>query len=226
MKAHQEKKEAAVHSIRSELEETIRHQVENIMMYVYQRTQGHSKELNEKIDETQVDLQLVMTYIDTSAGSLKDDITNTEKDCHQVIANTRKDLNEELGLMFHVEAQTTKALIKPTPCEFQTQLKGVEALAGAEEDRNRQGAEKPPKFDDTTSWAVFRRQFETVSEHNCWTRLEMSTYLITALQGRASDVLYGVPKGATYEETLDVLVYCFGDQHLAAAYPSQLNTRA
>jgi hypothetical protein len=27
-------------------------------------------------------------------------------------------------------------------------------------------AVKPPKFDGTSSWTVFRRQFETVAEHN------------------------------------------------------------
>jgi hypothetical protein len=46
------------------------------------------------------------------------------------------------------------------------------------------------------------------------------TYLITALKGRATDGLHGVPKGATYEETPDALEDRFGDQHLAAAYRS------
>lgn len=36
-----------------------------------------------------------------------------------------------------------------------------------------------------------------------------------------SDVLHGFPKGATYEE----IHQRFGDQHLAAAYGSQLKTR-
>jgi hypothetical protein len=52
---------------------------------------------------------------------------------------------------------------------------------------------------------MFRRQFETVAQHNCWTRLEKSTYLITALQSQATDLLHGVPKGANCEETLDAL---------------------
>jgi hypothetical protein len=51
------------------------------------------------------------------------------------------------------------------------------------------------------------------------------TYLIAALQGRACDVLHGVPRGATYEETIEALEDRFGDQHLAAAYRSQLKTR-
>jgi hypothetical protein len=44
------------------------------------------------------------------------------------------------------------------------------------------GAAKPPKFDGTTctSWAVFRRQFEAVAEHNFWTHQEKFAYSITA----------------------------------------------
>jgi hypothetical protein len=70
-----------------------------------------------------------------------------------------------------------------------------------------------------------RRQFETVAEHNCWTRQEKSTYLITSLQSWATDVLHGIPKSATYEETLQALEERFGDQHFAATFCSQLKTR-
>jgi hypothetical protein len=52
---------------------------------------------------------------------------------------------------------------------------------------------------------LFRRLFETTTGHNRWTRQEKSIYLITALQGRAIDVLHGVPRGATYEKTLEAL---------------------
>jgi hypothetical protein len=38
-------------------------------------------------------------------------------------------------------------------------------------------------------------------------------------------VLHGAPKGATYEETLEVLEDRFGDWHLSAAYHSQVKTK-
>lgn len=50
------------------------------------------------------------------------------------------------------------------------------------------------------------------------------THLLTGLQGRALDILDGVPKGMKYEETIQVLENRFGDQHLAAEYHSQLKT--
>jgi hypothetical protein len=72
---------------------------------------------------------------------------------------------------------------------------------------------------------VFRRQFETVAEHNQWSDKEKSTYLITALKGRAAEVLPGIPTNTTYEDTLQALEDGFGDQHFAAAYHCQLRTR-
>jgi hypothetical protein len=86
------------------------------------------------------------------------------------------------------------------------------------------GAVNPPIF-SRTSWAVFWPQFKTVAVYNCWTHLEKSTYLITTLQGQATDMLHRVPKGVTYEETLETLEDRFRDQHLAAAYHSQLKRR-
>jgi hypothetical protein len=87
------------------------------------------------------------------------------------------------------------------------------------------GVAKPPMLDRTASWAVFWRQFETVAEHNCWTRLQKSTYFITTLKHCATNVLQGVLKGMSYEETLETPKDCFREQHLAAAYRSQQKRR-
>jgi hypothetical protein len=77
-----------------------------------------------------------------------------------------------------------EAKIEVTQRKFQTQFKEVESRAI----RGRgtgigTGTAKTPKFNGTTSWALFRCQFEPTPEHICWTLLEKSTYLITALQG-------------------------------------------
>jgi hypothetical protein len=86
-------------------------------------------------------------------------------------------------------------------------------------------AVQPPIFNGNTTWSLFRRQFEIVAEHNHWSDRDKSTYLITALKGRAADVLYGIPTSKTYEETLQALEDHFGDQHFSAAYRCQLTTR-
>jgi gas vesicle protein len=67
--------------------------------------QDIGKELKEKADETQADMQAVKTSIDMWTGSLKSDITDTKKDFHEAIANTRNDLHDKLSLMIQGEAQ-------------------------------------------------------------------------------------------------------------------------
>jgi hypothetical protein len=61
MKSSNEETEAAIHCIRSELEKTLKHLVEDVLACVDPRVQDLCKELNEKIDETQVDLKAVKT---------------------------------------------------------------------------------------------------------------------------------------------------------------------
>jgi hypothetical protein len=64
-----------------------------------------------------------------------------------------------------------------------------------------------------------------MAEHNQWSDRDKSTYLITALKGKAADVLPGIPTNTTYEDTLRALEDRFGDQHFGAAYRCQLTTR-
>jgi hypothetical protein len=84
---------------------------------------------------------------------------------------------------------------------------------------------KPPKFDGSTSWVVFHRQFEAAAIHNDWTQREKSAHLLSILQGQAADVLHSVPAEASYEDIVGALQDRFGDHQLAAAYRSQLKAR-
>jgi hypothetical protein len=183
------------------------------MTHVNHVTQSLQKEMIEGTENTQVDSETVKTSLDTRTKFLVESISDIRKGVH-----------EELSLMFQVEAQTTKALIDANRREFQSQLEEIEAKA-ERGSKPAAIAAQPPRFVGTTSWAVFRRQFETVAEHNCWTQQGKYTYLITALQGRAADVLHGIPTNATYEEALQALEDRFGDHHVATVYRSQLKAR-
>jgi hypothetical protein len=102
MKARQEKVEATIHFIQSELKETIKHQVENVLACVDQMMQGLCKELY-KTDEMQVDLQARKTSLNMQM-----------KGFLETTADMRKGFHEELGLTTQVETKTTKALVKAT----------------------------------------------------------------------------------------------------------------
>jgi hypothetical protein len=122
----------------------------------------------------------------------------------------------------HGTFNETRSQIQANKRELQARLEAVESRA---ELGRAQGVGtstyQPPSFIGNTSWAVFRRQFETVAEHNRRSEKEKSTYLITTLKGRAADVLHGIPTITTYEGTLQALEDRFGDQHFAAAYRCQ-----
>lgn len=90
-----------MHFIQSKLEETIKHRVEDVLSCVNQTTQGLHEKLTD-ISETQIDLQVVKTFIDMWTGSLQGDITDTR--IFTRLENTRSDLHEVLDLMFQVEA--------------------------------------------------------------------------------------------------------------------------
>jgi hypothetical protein len=106
--------------------------------------------------------------------------------------------------------QATSERFEAVRREFHTRLEEAKEMAGHTCGTGKGTcAITPPKFDGTISWSIFRHQFETVAEHNGWRPKEKSTYLITALEGRATDALHGISKGATYEEILQALEYCF-----------------
>jgi hypothetical protein len=77
-------------------------------------------------------------------------------------------------------------------------------LSQVEARAEQEGREKP-EFDGWAFWAVFRSQFEAVEEHYNCAPLVRDTHLRVTSQDLTSDILRGVPKGATYEETIGAL---------------------
>jgi chromosome segregation ATPase len=80
--------------------------------------------------------------------------------------------------------------IEATRQDFETQLLALEARtrragggnAGANADKV-----KLPKFDGSTSWVVFHRQFDAAAIHNDWTPREKAAHLLSVLQGQGAD---------------------------------------
>jgi hypothetical protein len=96
----------------------------------------------------------------------------------------------------HPNRQAKKTLVQTEIADFEARSKrGSRGRTGTEV-----GAAQPPKFDGSTLWTVYRRQLETVAEHNYWTPCEKYTYPMATLNEPATHILHGVPTGATYEE--------------------------
>jgi ElaB/YqjD/DUF883 family membrane-anchored ribosome-binding protein len=108
----------AIHSIRSELVETIKYRVEEVLSRADQKKQGLRKEMTEKTDETQVDVQAARTYVYTRTKSLLERITDARENPHEV-----------LGFMIQGEAQITKILIDTTRGGLEAKIAEVEVRA-------------------------------------------------------------------------------------------------
>jgi hypothetical protein len=154
---------------------------------------------------------------DMQTKSLNEILTHTKNDCEEA---------RRMKAEIMISEERMEAKMEATRRKFWTQFKEVGAWQKSRRGRGTgAGMAEALKFDGTTLWAVFWCQFKTVAEHNCWACQEKSTYLIIALQGRATEVLHGVLKGVTYEETLEALEDRIWDQHMAAAYGSWLKSR-
>jgi hypothetical protein len=67
---------------------------------------------------------------------------------------------------------------------------------------------------------VFYCQFEAVVRHI--KRTTQAQHLLTILQVQATNILYSVPSGLVYIDTVEVLNGCYRDHLLALAYRSQM----
>jgi hypothetical protein len=123
--------------------------------------------------------------------------------------------------------EATKHDLEATQQDLETQLAALEARtrrAGAGNAGANADKVKPPKFEGSTSRAVFHRQFEAAAIHNDWTPREKAAHL-RLLQGQAADILHSVPAEESYEDIVGAVQYRFGDHQLAATYQSQLKAR-
>ena len=86
---------------------------------------------------------------------------------------------------------------------------------------------KAPTFDGTTSFNVFKLQFETIAAANGWSRGEMASTLVVALRGNAAEVLQMVPQSelGSYERIMEALHRRFGSEHKKQIYQMEAINR-
>jgi hypothetical protein len=125
----------------------------------------------------------------------------------QQTRNLREDLSRNIEAT-RQDVETTRRDLEATQRDLETQMAALEARtkragggsAGANVDKV-----KPPKFDGSTSWVVFHRQFDAAAIHNDWTPREKAAHLLSVLQSQAADILHRVPAEASYEDIVGAL---------------------
>ncbi|XP_058976719.1 uncharacterized protein LOC131801788 [Musca domestica] len=86
---------------------------------------------------------------------------------------------------------------------------------------------KPPVFDGSTSFNVFKLQFETVASRNSWNGSDKAVALLLALKGSAADVIQSIPVASrnNYEDVIAALERKYGGEHERNIYLMELRGR-
>ncbi|XP_058984141.1 uncharacterized protein LOC131804903 [Musca domestica] len=86
---------------------------------------------------------------------------------------------------------------------------------------------KPPVFDGSTSFNVFKLQFETASSRNSWNDSDKAVALLLALKGSATDVIQSIPVASrnNYEDVIAALERKYGGEHKRNIYLMELRGR-
>ncbi|XP_069698171.1 uncharacterized protein [Periplaneta americana] len=208
--------------------ESVSAHVDGIVAIVKDELKADLDNLNKNfttINETVAELRQEVDHFD---GKIRDLERRQEETC--VLMDQHAVENKHILALVDRQAREQKQIIaeevqravERSTSELRTSCSGhVEPSPSA-----RHHNVKTPKFDGTTSWAIFRRQFEATAAHNGWTPAEKTTQLLTALQGQASEILHSVPEDGTAAEIMAALEGRYGDHQLAAAFRTQLKTRA
>ena len=86
---------------------------------------------------------------------------------------------------------------------------------------------KTPSFDGTTSFNVFKIQFETLAKRNGWNNREKAFQLVLALKGSAAEVLEILPSSSTdnFDEIMNALHRKYGSDHKTEIFRMELRRR-
>jgi hypothetical protein len=173
-----------------------------------ERIRAGQDEFEERVTSTvNTWLEDVLSMVEQQTRNLREDLSKNIEATRQDVEATRRDLG------------ATQRDLETQLAALQVQTRRADGSSvGTNADKV-----KPPKFDGSTSWVVFR-QFDAAAIHNDWTPREKAAHLLSVLQGQAADVLHSVPAEASYEDIVGALRDRFGD-HQLAAYRSHLKAR-
>jgi hypothetical protein len=125
-------------------------------------------EFEERVTRT------VNTRLEDVSSMVEQQTRNLREDLSKNIETTRQDV------------EATRRNLEATQRDLGTQLAALQdrtRRAGGSSAGTSADKVKPPKFDGSTSWIVFQRQFDAAATHNNWTPGEKAAHLLSVLQG-------------------------------------------
>ncbi|XP_055871211.1 uncharacterized protein LOC129923598 [Biomphalaria glabrata] len=183
--------------------------------------------MQEKMDTLDIGIRTMQDKIDTLDSGIRTELVsvNQKKTTMEVTMNQRVDVVEKdiEELKVQVREGLSKAPVSNTGSMLPEVLVKINTGSMLPEGLVKM---KPPVFDGSVSWSVYRRQFEAAAKVNKWgSEEEKATALVLALRGKASEVLQSIPNQQDYAVLVQAMELRYGDEHLQEVYRVQLKTR-
>ncbi|KAH9524397.1 hypothetical protein Btru_054422 [Bulinus truncatus] len=152
--------------------------------------------------------------------TLRSEIEDIKKSFKGTIEKAKIEINEEVDMRILINNEKYNEEISGIREEL-NKARGSQVVTQTTLSKIR-----PPIFDGTISWSVYKRQFEAAVNVNGWTRDEdKATALVLALRGKAAELLHTISDPGRYDAVVRALELRFGDEHLQEVYRGQLKTR-
>jgi hypothetical protein len=179
------------------------------------------RSLEEKAEQKRILEHLEFTFKE----KVEEKVTEIKKDVEEKVTVIQRGVDEKVGEI-KKDVEGIKENFEGKVKEMEAKFKGLKTgLSGKLE--TGLVKLKPPPFDGTTSWSMYKKQFEAAAGANNWDDEGKAVALTLALRGQALQILQTLPveDQKNYAAFVKALELRYGDHHLSQVYQSQLRAR-
>jgi predicted aspartyl protease len=177
--------------------------------------------LEEKAEQKRILEHLEFTFKE----KVEEKVTEIKKEVKEKVTDIQRGVEEKVGEI-KKDVERIKENFEGKVKEMEANFKGLKTgLSGKLE--TGLVKLKPPPFDGTTSWSMYKKQFEAAAGANNWDDEGKAVALTLALRGQALQILQtlSVEDQKNYAAFVKALELRYGDHHLSQVYQSQLRAR-
>jgi hypothetical protein len=175
--------------------------------------------LEEKAEQKRILEHLEFTFKE----KVEEKVTEIKKDVEEKVTVIQRGVDKKVGEI-KKDVEGIKENFEGKVKEMEAKFKGLKTgLSGKLET----GLVKLKPFDGTTSWSMYKKQFEAAAGANNWDDEGKAVALTLALRGQALQILQTLPveDQKNYAAFVKALELRYGDHHLSQVYQSQLRAR-
>jgi hypothetical protein len=176
--------------------------------------------LEEKAEQKRILEHLEFTFKE----KVEEKVTEIKKDVEEKVTVIQRGVDEKVGEI-KKDVEGIKENFEGKVKEMEAKFKGLKTGLSGKLETGLVKLKKP--FDGTTSWSMYKKQFEAAAGANNWDDAGKAVALTLALCGQALQILQTLPveDQKNYAAFVKALELRYGDHHLSQVYQSQLRAR-